>query len=149
MDGLSSELDTALGTTESWLLSVRPWLDSRESEDVENDFKTNRGLESQAEAGSSLSPESVISTDVSTADKHTCSSAAPDKRGSHRQETFVTNASPQLHRATAGPEDTRLIPVRPITPFAAAAVFEEEEEEHPSLSTTPSQDLVSGREAQF
>lgn len=141
MDGLSSELDTALGTTESWLLSVRPWLDSRESEDVENDFKTNRGLESQAEAGSSLSPESVISTDVSTADKHTCSSAAPDKRGSHRQETFVINTSPQLHRATAGPEDTRLIPVRPITPFAAAAVFEEEEEEHPSLSTTPSQDL--------
>ncbi|XP_055088094.1 nesprin-2 isoform X2 [Periophthalmus magnuspinnatus] len=117
VDGLPFEQNTSLDTTESWLLSVRPWLDTSSSEHMESDLNFENAM-----------CEPPFSTDVSTVGNQT--SVVMETSGSLKQEVHVFTSA----QARSGLEDTRVVPVRPITPFAAAAVFEEEEHGRSPLS---------------
>ncbi|KAJ0061043.1 hypothetical protein NL108_004759 [Boleophthalmus pectinirostris] len=124
VDGLPFEQDTSLDTTESWLLSVRPWLDTSASEHMESDLNFENAT-----------CEPPISADLPRVGNQT--SVVMETSGSPKQEVRVFAST----QARSGLEDTRLVPVRPITPFAAAAVFEEEEDGRPSSSTSPTKEL--------
>ncbi|XP_073348713.1 LOW QUALITY PROTEIN: nesprin-2a [Pagrus major] len=131
----SSEVETSS--------KVETWLDTKESENVGTGLKT---MDSKADVGKAFNPETVTAESLISAAENQFAADAPalDQQGLPNPETLVPDAFTKSPRAAATLEDTRLIPDRPVTPFAATRAsdeFIEEEEEDLSLSTVPCQDL--------
>ncbi|KAF7666652.1 hypothetical protein LDENG_00098390 [Lucifuga dentata] len=108
-------------------------------------------LESLADVSKSSGPEAVRAEPLTAAaisaieDQH-AAAATLNQHGSPKHKTVVTDthANKHSHQTAAKVEDTRFIPVRPVTPFtqSSASVGEFiEEDEHLSSSTVPHQHL--------
>lgn len=106
-------------------------------------------LGSMTESSEASGPETVTAEPrtiaaISASEEQHSASAMLNQHGSQKHETVdtETHASTLCHRAV---EDTRFIPVRPITPFTPirATAGEFVEDEHLCSSTGPHQYLVS------
>lgn len=127
------------------LLSVKPGLHTKGSgsENNETGFITMDSKDGKASSLETVTAEPLISAAVPAAEVEFTGA----EHGSPKHETLV----PYDHhvkslQTVAAVEDTRLIPVRPITPFTATRgsdEFIEERDEHLFLSTAPHQDPVS------
>lgn len=100
-------------------------------------------MDSKAAVGKAFIPECVIAESLITAAEDQFTAAPPDQP---KPETLVSDPHTKSLQTAAVVEDTRLIPLRPLTPFTATRSsneFIEEEDEDVSLSVGPCQDLVS------
>ncbi|XP_033991567.1 nesprin-2 isoform X3 [Trematomus bernacchii] len=125
----SSEVEPSTNVAEAGLISVKPGLHIKDSgsQSVETESIT---MDYKALSLVTVTAEPLL--------------AAPDQRGSPGHETLVADTHGKSIQSEAAVEDTRLIPARPRTPFTATRASDESlegEEEHPSLTTAPEQDL--------
>ncbi|XP_063350729.1 nesprin-2 [Pelmatolapia mariae] len=102
--------------------------------------------DTKADFDIALSPESVTAQSLNTAAipaaEGQLKAAAVHQHDLPKHEAFDADPRTNTPQAAAGAEDTRLIPSRPITPFAAGRASDElTEEENLSLSTAPNSDL--------
>lgn len=145
---LSSEVETSSKCVETELLSVKPGLDTKESGSEQIETGLIR-MDSKAVVGKAFSPgtvtaDSLIAAAIPAAEDGL--TAKLDQHGSQNNDTCITDSQTKSLQAAAAVEDTRLVPVRPITPFTATRAsdeFIEKGHEDLSLSTAPHQDLVS------
>lgn len=105
-------------------------------------------MDSKADVGKAFNPEKVTAESLISAAENQPAAAAPahDQHELPNPETLVPNALTKSPQAAATLEDTRLIPDRPVTPFAATRAldeFIEREDNDLPLSTVPCRDLVS------
>ncbi|XP_037606336.1 nesprin-2-like isoform X2 [Sebastes umbrosus] len=139
----SSEVETSSKGAETELLPVKPGLHTKES----GSGNVETGLITMdSKVGKVFSPKTVTAEPLITADEFTTSPATLDQHGpiSPKHVSLVVDPHAKSPHAAAAIEDTRLIPVRPITPFTATRAsheFIEEGDEGLSLSTAPRQDL--------
>lgn len=103
--------------------------------------------DAKADFDIALTPESVTAQSLNTAAvpaaKGQLKAAAVHQHDVPKHKAFDADPRTNTPQAAAGAEDTRLIPSRPITPFAAGRASDELiEEEKLSLSTAPNSDLV-------
>uniref|UniRef100_A0AAX7UPX0 Nesprin-1 spectrin repeats region domain-containing protein n=1 Tax=Astatotilapia calliptera TaxID=8154 RepID=A0AAX7UPX0_ASTCA len=102
--------------------------------------------DAKADFDVALTPESVTAQSLNTAAvpaaKGQLKAAAVHQHDLPKHKAFDADPRTNTPQAAAGAEDTRLIPSRPITPFAAGRASDELiEEEKLSLSTAPNSDL--------
>ncbi|XP_039874015.1 nesprin-2 isoform X3 [Simochromis diagramma] len=102
--------------------------------------------DAKADFDVALTPESVTAQSLNTAAvpaaEGQLKAAAVHQHDLPKHEAFDADPRTNTPQAAAGAEDTRLIPSRPITPFAAGRASDELiEEEKLSLSTAPNSDL--------
>ncbi|XP_035534355.1 nesprin-2 isoform X4 [Morone saxatilis] len=141
-----SEVEMSSKGVETELLSVKPGFDTKGSEIVETVLIT---LDS--DVGKAFSPKTVTAQSLLAAAEDELAAAAAaaaaatlDRHRSPKHESLVTSPHTKSLQAAAAVEDTRLIPTRPITPFAATRASDEfiEGDEDLSLPTAPPQDVV-------
>ncbi|XP_026174095.1 nesprin-2a isoform X2 [Mastacembelus armatus] len=143
------EVKTSSNVSGPGLLSVNPGFDNRDfgSKNVKTGDTTMDSKDDISEAFSptTVSAESLITADApATRDKFSPADIL-EHYESPKHEILVSDPHAKSLQAAAAVEDTRLIPVRPITPFAATRTSTEciEGDEALSLSTANHQHLDS------
>ncbi|XP_069017780.1 nesprin-2a isoform X4 [Embiotoca jacksoni] len=142
----SSKVEMSSKSAETSLLSAEPGFGC---ENVQAGLIT---LDSEAHVGKAFSPETAtaesVNTDTAAEDQFKV--AAADQNEPQRPETSDGDARVESPPAAAAVEDTRLIPLRPITPFTAKRLSTELTEEEgegrsPSAAARSDQALSSNQ----
>lgn len=144
----SSDVETSSKRAEIGLLSGFDTNDFG-SKNVETGLKTKG---SKADVGKAFSletatVESLIPADTPAAKDKFMAADTLEQHETPKHETLVSDPSTKSLLAAAALESTRLIPVRPTTPFAATSSVEiiEGGDEDLCLSKAPHKDTVSVR----
>ncbi|XP_076023194.1 nesprin-2a [Genypterus blacodes] len=151
---LCTNMETSSQSAEAGLISLQPELDTEELTSENTGLATTEsGLWSVTDMSEASGPETVTAeprsiaalSTVSASEEQHPASAMPKMHGCQKYELVdaETQTSAVCHRAKAAVEDTRFVPLRPITPFTPTRATEGEfiEDEHLSSSTAPHQHL--------